>query len=299
MPPAVAATLPAVTHDLAGEGYRRLVEFQDRAYADLYLERVQQILAAERVADPQAVHGYALTRETARFLALWMAFDDIVRVADRKCRASRFARVRREIGAADGDVVRIVDYFKPGVPEVAALLPAAPARWLSAWDRRRIARGEEPFSVALEVRANGIIGFLALRTLASLKWLRRRGTRYAQEQVMIERWLTAIAAALASDWRVGQEIALCGRLVKGYGATNERGKRNLIHILDHLAAGGSFAAPSLRADAIRQAREAALADEDGRGLDAALVTHGAPPRPIVPQPIRWMKKRVDPGTLAR
>ena len=299
VPPAVAAALPAITHDMAGEGYRRLVEFQDLDYAGLYLERLQRILAAERAADPRDEHACALTRETARFLALWMAFDDIVRVADLKCRASRFARVRREVGAGDRDVVRIVDYLKPGVPEIAALLPAAPARWVSAWDRRRIARGKNAFAVALTVRANGIFGFLALRTLSSLTWLRRRGTRYAQEQAMIERWLAAIAAALESDWEVANEIALCGRLVKGYGATNERAKRNLLHILDHLATGGSFAAPALRADAIRQARDAALADEDGRGLDAALVTHGAPPRPIVPQPIRWMKKPADPATVSR
>ena len=120
---------------MAGEGYRRLVEFQDRGYADLYLERAPAD-SRPPSAPPirAAAHGYALTRETARFLALWMAFDDIVRVADRKCQASRFARVRREVGAGDGDVVRIVDYFKPGVPEVAALLPGTPARWLSASD---------------------------------------------------------------------------------------------------------------------------------------------------------------------
>jgi indolepyruvate ferredoxin oxidoreductase beta subunit len=291
VPPAVAAALPAPTHDIAGEGYRRLVEFQDRAYADLYLERLRPIVAAERAADPGQAHDGALTRETARFLALWMAFDDIVRVADRKCRASRFARVRREVGAGAGDVLRIVDYFKPGAPEIAALLPAAPARWLTAWDRRRVARGGQAFALPLTVRANGILGFLALRTLASLTGLRRRGTRYAQEQAAIERWLAAIAAAPGGDWQVAYEIALCGRLVKGYGTTLDRGKRNLAWVLEHLAIGGSFATPAQRAGAIRQAREAALADEDGRGLDATLVAHGAPARPPVAQPIRWVTKR--------
>jgi len=297
VPPAVAAALPAATHDIAGEGYRRLVEFQDVAYADLYVERLRPILDAERSADPRQAHEYSLTRETARFLALWMAFDDIVRVADLKSRASRFARVRREVGAGDRDVVRIVDYFNPGVPEFAGLLPAAPARWLTAWDRRRAARGKDSFALPLTVRANGVPGFLALRTLAALTWLRRRGTRYAQEQAAIERWLAAIAAAPGGDWRVAREIALCGRLVKGYGATSDRGRRNLAHILDHLAAGGSFATAAQRAEAIRQAREAALADEAGRGFDAALVTYGAPPRPLVAQPIRWVKTR-PAGTAA-
>ncbi len=83
---------------------------------------------------------------------------------------------------------------------------------------------------------------------------------------------------------------LAARLVKGYGATNERGKRNLAHILEHLADGGTFATPAARAEAIRAAREAALADEGGRALDAALAAHGAPARPVAAQPIRWHQR---------
>ena len=297
VPRAVAAALPPATHEFAGEGYRRLTEYQDAAYADVYLRRLAAILAAEEADDPGHAHGHALTRESARFLALWMAFDDIVRVADLKCRASRYARVRREVAAGPDDVVHIVDYFKPGVPEFAALLPAAAARRLVAWDRRRQMRGKDALALALHVRTDGIFGFLALRVLASLRGLRRRGARFGEEQAMIEHWLQAIEHALRDDWRCAFEIALCGRLVKGYGATNERGKRNLVHILDHLLP-RPFADARERAAAIRQARDAALADEDGRGLDAALVRHGAPPRPVAAQPIRWVRHRAA-GTPTR
>jgi indolepyruvate ferredoxin oxidoreductase beta subunit len=96
--------------------------------------------------------------------------------------------------------------------------------------------------------------------------------------------------AAGEDWLLAQEIALCGRLIKGYGATNERGKANLLHILDHLVSGGSFATPAERIAAIRQAREAALADEGGKALDQALVEHGAPPRPVKAQPILWTRR---------
>jgi len=145
--------------------------------------------------------------------------------------------------------------------------------------------------LALTVRSDGIPGFAALRLLASLRWLRRRGTRFAQEQALIDDWLAAIASALAVDWEVAYEIALCGRLIKGYGTTNERAKRNLAHIVAHLVRGGSFASPATRAAAIREAREAALADEDARGMDAVLAAHGAPARPVAPQPIRWAVRR--------
>ena len=288
---AIRATFPASAYEIVALGRDRVEAFQDGDYADLYIDRLKRVLAAERVADPVGSKGFALTRETARFLALWMAFDDVVRVADLKCRASRFARVRREVAADSADIVRITDYLKPGLPEAAGLLPPRLAARLAAWERRRQARGKPPFALALTLRADSVTGFLALRTLASMRWLRRRGARHADEQSGIERWLSAIVSAARLDWQLAHEIALSARLVKGYGATNERGKANLLHILAHLAATSSAENAMERARAIREARDAALADEGGNALDAALATHGAPPRPIKPQPIRWAKSR--------
>jgi len=277
-------------------GHARLVEFQDEDYADLYLRRLTSVLAAERASDAGAQHGFALTRETGRFLALWMAFDDVVRVAWQKCRASRFARVRREVAAEEGDIVHIVDHFKPGIAEFAGLMPASLSARLVAWDRARQARGKSPWGFALHLRSDSVGGFLALRVLANLTGMRRRGARFAQEQAAITRWLDAIEHAAGNDWSCAFEIALCGRLIKGYGATNERGKHNLSHIVEHLGAGGAFASVTARAAAIRQAREAALADEGGRALDQALAANGAPARPVLAQPIRWTKRRPAEAT---
>ncbi len=286
---ALRAAFPAATHEVVEMGYARLREYQDRAYADLYVRRLARILAAERKADGTGAHGFALTRETARFLALWMAFDDIVRVARLKCRASRFARVRREVAAGDGDIVRIVDYFKPGVPELASLLPPALCGRLASWDRRRQARGKRPISLALTLPTDSVTGFVALRALAGLSWLRRHGSRFAEEQTAIEHWLAAIERAARDEWRLAFELALCGRLIKGYGTTNARGKDNLRHILEHLA-GNAGPAAGDRAAAVRAAREAALADEGGRALDVALVAHGVSPRPPRAHPVVWAKR---------
>ena len=286
----VADAFPPAVRDIVTVGYARLREYQDAAYADLYLQRLSRVLDAEQKTGVGPQHDFSVTRETARFLALWMAFDDIVRVADLKCRASRFARVRSEVAAHEGDIVRIVDYFKPGMAEFAGLLPAALARRMVAWDRTRQARGRAPFGVALHLRTDSVLGFGVLRVLASLRGLRRHGARYGQEHALIARWLAAVEGAARTDWHLAQEIAWCGRLIKGYGATNDRGKANLQHILEHLATGGSFASAAARAAAIAHAREAALADEGGKALDLALVSHGAPPRPVVAQPIRWTRK---------
>ncbi|MCW5611377.1 MAG: indolepyruvate oxidoreductase subunit beta family protein [Rubrivivax sp.] len=283
------AAAPAAPPDLRALARQRLRDYQDEAYARLYDERLARLEAAERAADPAAARGGAIVEEATRWLALWMAFDDVVRVAALKLAASRLARVRREVGARDDEIVRVYDHFKPGVPEFAALLPAPLASRLLAWDRRRIADGREPWALPLKVGAHGVFGALALRFVAALKGQRRRGSRFALEQSLIERWLAAVERGTREHWGLGHELAQCGRLVKGYGSTNERGKDNLLHIVDHLAAGPQPAAE--RAAAVRAAREAALADDAGRALDATLVAFGAPKRPPREQVVRWFKRR--------
>jgi indolepyruvate ferredoxin oxidoreductase beta subunit len=108
---------------------------------------------------------------------------------------------------------------------------------------------------------------------------------------MIERWLAAVQAAARRSAALGFEVAACGRLIKGYGATNERGKANLLHVIDHLADAAHFPNDAERASAIREARTAALADDSGAALDLALTRRGAARRPVVEQPIRWVKAR--------
>jgi len=278
---------PAPVRRMATLGAQRMLDYQGPAYADLYATRLRSVLAAEQQADPHGQHGFAITREMARWLALWMAFDDIVRVAHLKARAPRWQRVQREVKAADGDLLRVYDHFKPGVPEFAALLPPSLAQRLTAWDQARIARGAAPWALPLKVGTHSVGGMLSLRLLAGLKWLRPRGSRYATEQAMIDKWLAGVLEGTQHDWHLGHEIALCGQLIKGYGATNERGKENLLHVLDHLAHGADA---KLAARAIGDARAAALADEGGKALDATLRQHGAPPRPVKPQPIRFVRK---------
>jgi indolepyruvate ferredoxin oxidoreductase beta subunit len=288
--PAIAAPValfPQPVQELFALGYARLVEYQNTAYADLYVERLQAVLAAEREADPQGAHGFATTQEMARWLALWMAFDDIVRVADLKSRASRWRRVQGEVKVGADDLLKVYDHFKPGVPEFAAMLPTPLARKLLAWDRRRVARGKLPWALPLKVGTHSVFGMLALRTLAATRRLRVHGSRFALEQQMIVKWLQGVLQGTQRGWELGHEIALCGRLIKGYGSTNERGKDNLLHVLDHLANGGRA---EEAAAAIRAARTAALADDAGQALDAALVQHGAPPRPVKAVPIRWVRK---------
>jgi indolepyruvate ferredoxin oxidoreductase, beta subunit len=289
VPASVAQRFPADTHEIIALGLARVVEYQDEAYGALYLDRLQRVLDAERAAAPGAAQSFPTTREAARWLALWMAFDDIVRVAELKCRASRFARVRAEVKADDGELLRIYDHFKPGIPEIAALLPRSLAERLQRWDRARVLRGREPFGMPIALGTHTVFGLIALRALVALKGQRRRGVRFAQEQALVERWIAGIERGMHRHAPLGREIACCGRLIKGYGATNERGKENLLHIVDHLAATESLGAPPQRVEMIRAARDAALADDAGLALDQLLATHGAAPRPLRESPIRIVR----------
>ncbi len=287
-PEAELAAFPAMIHDILSLGLARLREYQGGRYAIRYLERMQRVIQAEQRADPKGTQSYRLSRETARWLALWMSYDDIARVADLKSRASRMARVRAEVKATDSDVLAVYDHFKPGVTEIAAMLPVALATRLRDWDRQRIAEGKSSWAMPVRLASHTVPGTILLRLMAATRYLRPFSSRFAQEQQQIDEWLSAVIDGAAQDWLLGHELSLCGRLIKGYGDTNDRGRENLLHIIRHLARTDSSATE--RAAAIHRAREAALADEAGSGLDRVLAEFGAPPRPVKAQPVHWVRR---------
>ncbi|MGE0212438.1 MAG: indolepyruvate oxidoreductase subunit beta family protein [Parvibaculaceae bacterium] len=269
LPP--AGDLPAAVAELAAIGLARLEDYQDADYAALYAARLRRIVALDR-----AETGHALGRETARWLALWMAYEDVIRVADLKSRPERIGAVRRDTQAKPNEPLRITEFFKPGVEEAAALLPAALGHRLIAWAERRGLR--ERLHVPLHLRTDSILGYLTLRLLAKLKGLRRKSLRHAQEQALIERWLGAVEKAAARDPDFALAVSGLGRLVKGYGDTRARANRNLLRILEAvvepaLASSGDL---GLETQRLKRATEAALADEEGKALAAALKTTPSP-----------------------
>jgi indolepyruvate ferredoxin oxidoreductase beta subunit len=283
----VRASFPAETHRILEEGVARCTDFQDAAYATAYLDRLEPIAQADRDGGGGAT-GYKLTNETGRFLALWMCYEDVIRVADLKTRRSRFERVRAEVQAGLDEPVHIVEYLKPGVEEVAAVLPRGLSGWLTRWAARRGLTHK--LNVGMYVKTTSIFGFLTMRFLASLRRLRRITARWHDEQALIDRWLEAVRGAAQRDLGLALDLALCGRLIKGYGDTHRRGKESFLRILDTIGAGGTFASDADRAAAIRRAREAALADPEGRKLDQSLETVGIPPRPPQAKPLQFFRR---------
>jgi indolepyruvate ferredoxin oxidoreductase, beta subunit len=282
---------PAETQAMLREGASRCIDFQDSRYAVLYFDRLEPIANLDH-----AIDGYKLTVETARFLALWMCYEDVIRVADLKTRRSRFERIREEVQAGPGEPVHVTEFLKPGLEELAAVLPrwiAGPLKWFA-----RITGLAGKLNVGMHVRTTNVSGFLLLRCLASLRPLRPLTSRWKEEQALIGRWLTAVTAAAKHHSGLALEIALCARLIKGYGETHARGKANFLRILETLVDGELIGDAEARAKAIRSARESALADPEGRKLEQSLEAQGIAPQPPRPKPMKFMRRPKPDGRKA-
>ncbi|WP_312690222.1 DUF6537 domain-containing protein, partial [Brevundimonas nasdae] len=200
--------------------------------------------------------------EAARHLALWMAYEDTIRVADLKTRASRIDRVRTEVKVGDSQLLGVTEFMHPRLQEVCETLPAGLGRAiLKNATMRRIL--EPFFREGRYVKTSSLPWFLVLRTLASLRPLRPRSLRYVEEQARIEDWLERIERAAPIDHDLALEIILCQRLIKGYGDTFERGLANYTQIM------AVSDRPDVTAQQLRTLRDLALSDDQGQALKAA------------------------------
>lgn len=257
----IATEFPAQARWMLVNGIKRTAEYQDDAYAREYLDRVATMLPFERDGSSR------LTDEVARYTALWMTYEDTIRVAFHKTRERRFARVREnEARAKDEQMVQIYEFLHPQVEEIADTAPTALGRW--------ILNSRMMNTIILKVTHKGIKlqttsvwGFTVLNTLARLRPLRRRSLRFGLEQERIEAWLSAIRAAAATDYDLACEIAELQQLIKGYGETHARGMESYTAIMDVLPVIQAKARP---AATMASLRAAALADESGEPLRRAL-----------------------------
>lgn len=273
----LAETLPQAAWALAGLGVERCLDYQGPAYAGLYLERLAETARLDRQFGGEAF-GWRLTCETARHLALWMTFEDVIRVADLKTRPARFERVRREVRAADGQIVHMSEFMHPRFEEACDTLPDAIGRRLKdSGLARRLFGGA--FAEGRQVTTSRLGGFLLLYAIAALRPMRPASHRFKAETGRIEAWLASAANAARADYDLAVEVVRLQRLVKGYGETHERGLRSygaILHVVGGLIERGGAAA------ACRRLAEAALKDESGRLLAREIEALGAPAMAPVP-----------------
>jgi indolepyruvate ferredoxin oxidoreductase beta subunit len=218
VPSEFAASLdkfPRSLRALVGHALARLIDYQDRAYAELYQMRLERVLDVERATGGE-VRGYALSHIVARRLATWMSYEDVPRVAQLKTRPGRIARIRTEVGAQPHEPLEIVDYLKPSRREFQDLLPA----WLS-WIVPKTAKLER--GVPIHLHTTSPTGFAKLKMLAAMRRMRRATDRFKREQAAIENWLGAVVESAAKDYELACQVAELAMWARGYGKIRTRG----------------------------------------------------------------------------
>jgi indolepyruvate ferredoxin oxidoreductase, beta subunit len=248
------AAFPSETHAVLREGLKRLIDYQDAAYARRYLARLRRFVGLPGADGP-------FLRELARHLAVRMSVEDVIRVAQLKLHETRLLRVTRQANARSGDIVDVTEYLKPGPEEILGLLPPRIGRALLERVRRDRAW-------PMKIRTTRLWGFLRLAALAELRRWRPRTLRFADEEAWVARWLGLVERTLAADSAAAREVVATAALVRGYAETYKRGHSNWHRIMDEIVEPMlSGRLPRERfADAVLQARLAASKDPDGDAL---------------------------------
>jgi indolepyruvate ferredoxin oxidoreductase beta subunit len=263
----IDGALSIVSRPIASAGVVRLADYQNVDYAKLYLKRLEPVIEIEKARPGKPDQ---LLTEVARNLALAMAYEDTIRVAELKIRASRFERVRKEVQVRDGQILDIVEYMHPRTQEIAETLPAGLGRFiLNTPSVRGIV--DRFTRKGRKVKTSSIRGFMLLYMVASFKPLRPRSLRWIDEQKRQDEWLATVIEIAREDYPLAVEVAHLIGLVKGYGETHERGREKydtLMALIPKLRERGNAAAE------LESLRKAAMADESGEGLKKAVAAIG-------------------------
>ena len=263
----IRSGFPAEAHGFLFAGVKKLTDFQNAAYAHQYLDRVTTFLEADRAVGGDK-REFAFTVQAAKYVAVAMAYDDVIRVADLKVRASRFERVRQEVGAKGDQIVYTTEYMHPRMEEVCGTLPKRLGLWIEnrpklfQWLDRRINKGRR-------VNTGTIRWFIALYFVSGLKRTRLGSLRHMREMRHMDSWLSSALSTLRVNYGLAVEVIANRRLVKGYSDTHSCGLSKFDRVMTSL--------PLLinrddGADWMRRLRQAALLDEEGKALDGALKT---------------------------
>ena len=249
-----ARQLPEALHGIVAAGLQRVVDYQDTAYGREYLDRLETM--------PRDATG--LLQAFAKYLAIAMAYDDVIRVADLKTRAGRFDRVRREVRAGDEQVLAITEFFHPRIEEMAGLLPPRLGERVERNERlaRLIDRGRK-------LRTTAPSAFLMLYCVAGLRRFRRRTLRHSREMRHLDQWAQRIRKFAATDVALATAVCEARRLVGGYSDTHSRGETKFDKVM---LASERLAGRPDAAEWVQRLTKLALKDAEGTELDGALRT---------------------------
>jgi indolepyruvate ferredoxin oxidoreductase beta subunit len=259
--------LPAGARSMILHGLVRTAVYQDLDYAERYFERVARVAGADPDHDGEA----RLTVEAARYVALWMCYQDTIYVAMQKTRLARMERVRREAKAKDDQLLEVREFLHPQIDEITDTLPTA-----LGWTLRRSKLFQrlvhKVTHKGMILNTTSVTGYTLLTTMARARPIRPRSLRFGREQKAIEQWLDQALSVAPADADLAREMIECQAVLKGYGATWEHGLESFEKLM---AAARSLRGTPNAASRLGQLRSAALSDEDGKHLELQLAQTAA------------------------
>ncbi|NIZ12054.1 indolepyruvate oxidoreductase subunit beta family protein [Phaeobacter sp. HF9A] len=261
------AELPEQAQPMAYLGVQKVVEFQDTAYGNEYLDLLRDLSQRDRAAHGEA-HGFAFTTTAAKYLANAMAYDDVIRVARIKTQSARRQRVAQEVDLKEGQLLYTTEFMHPRMEEAASVLPVGLATWLKsrkslyAWLDSRINKGRR-------VQTYRLGGFLMLHLVGALKGMRRRSLRHKMEVAHRDAWLADAAQALESNYALGVAMLSFRRLIKGYSDTHVRGHSKFEKVMRTTK---SIADRDDAAEWAQRLLTSAIKDASSKDLDGTILT---------------------------
>jgi indolepyruvate ferredoxin oxidoreductase beta subunit len=254
--------LPEASRSMTLHGLVRTAVFQDKAYAERYLERVKRFAAADTDPGGEA----ELTREAARHVALWMAYQDTIQVAQQKLRQGRMGRIRDEAKIRDEQLFEVREYLHPQVDEIIDTLPTWLGHPLSRSEIfRKVVHATTHKGMVLNT--SSIYGQTLLTILARTRPMRPRSVRFVREQEEIDRWMNRALVVAPTDQALAIEIVKLQHVLKGYGSTYEHGGESFALLM---AAADTLEGTGDAGPRLAELHEAALADESGDKLQEEL-----------------------------
>ncbi|MCI0453573.1 MAG: hypothetical protein L0Y68_01090 [Candidatus Dadabacteria bacterium] len=197
--------------DVLVEALRQLLAYQDIKYGELYITRVNDLNSYINLTIGKTEGFNELMEEFAKVLAVRMMYEDIIRVAENKTSKKRFERIKRLYRIQNTDVFWVIDFFRPELDEIYGILPNSLGKFLDRiLSRHRI-------SLKTEIFTNHILGFLLLKGMSKLRFLRRRSYRYEKENALIEKYIEHIKRCLTQSPHSALLSAKGGAVIRGYG----------------------------------------------------------------------------------
>lgn len=212
-PPCRPDGLPDIAVPVVDDGIHLLIDYQGASYARLYVDRVRRFIGRLGIDD-------AMLCDIARLMALRMAYEDPIRIAQLKL---------AELTEGRSPSVEIrkfrLDELIGALPAIAGE-PMLDTLDLIGWRHRR---------ASIRFSNASRIGIRRLRLEAALKRWRLFSIRYAEERAWVERWLHMISRALLRQPEAVPAVIDSASMIAGHGDPYRHGLADWHAIIDGLA----------------------------------------------------------------